>query len=62
MPRAAYLVSNQSEALWSSGQSDWQLFGGTFILNLENTVNLNDGPTRNERHLDFWVMEKWRKI
>ena len=25
---AAYLVLNQSDTLWSSGQSDWSLFGG----------------------------------
>ena len=39
IPRAVYLVRNQSEVLCHQAQSDWLLFGGTVILNLDNTVN-----------------------
>ena len=34
-------------------QSDWPLFGGNFILNLDNTVN-RWAKAPNERYGDFW--------
>lgn len=48
--QAAYLVLNQSETLWSSGQSDWPLFGGKLNRKLISGLRSNKGIE------SFWVL------